>query len=180
MRTPSKSSVRAVEAAADGPTGDWRVDIERPPLGSVVSMLFRVLVERLERHIDAAGMDPIRPSYLYVLRALYPDPLSVTALAQECDVTKQAISQILAGMESADLVTRTDHHTDGRTKIVKLTKNGEKALATAVRSWGRVEKDWAELIGGSAMGDLREAMLAFIEAHGDWHPGEQPHLARVW
>jgi DNA-binding MarR family transcriptional regulator len=172
---------RTFALSLDAPTGDWRVDVDRPPLGSLTAMLFRALVDRLEVHITEQGGQVTRPSHLYILRSLYPDAATVTELAERCEVTKQAISQILDSLENLKVVKRTPDPRDARAKIVKLTKKGERSLEIAVLAWGEVENEWAKLLGGpAAMQEVREAMFAFIEKYGDWHRGEQPRLRPVW
>lgn len=162
------------------PTGDWQLDIDRPPLGSVIGMLYRAAVDRVRQHMVEEGITGIRPSHLYILRALYPDGVSVTELAERCEVTKQAMSQLLVGLEAMKIVRRVPDPTDGRGKLVKLTRRGEKVLGTAVQAWGQVELEWQELLDGTDMADVRDAMIRFIEAYGEWHPGEQPKLRPVW
>ena len=163
------------------PTGDWHVDVDRPPLGSLTAMLFRALVDRLAVHIAERGGQVTRSSHLYILRSLYPDGATVTELAERCEVTKQAISQILDSLESMNVVKRTPDRRDARAKVVKLTKKGERSLEIAVLAWGEVEQEWAKLLGGpAAMQETRQAMFAFIEKYGDWHRGEQPRLRPVW
>ena len=158
------SPARTFALSFDAPTGDWRAD-----------------VDRLEVHITERGGQVTRPSHLYILRSLYPDGATVTELAERCEVTKQAISQILDSLETMKVVTRTPDPRDARAKIVKLTKKGERSLETAVLGWGEVEKEWAKVLGGSApMQEVRQAMFAFIEKYGDWHRGEQPRLRPVW
>lgn len=172
---------RTLALSSDAPTGDWRVDVDRPPLGSLTAMAFRALVDRLEVHINEQGGQVTRPSHLYILRSLYPRGATVTELAERCEVTKQAISQILDSLESMKVVKRTPDPRDARAKVVKLTKKGERSLEIAVLAWGEVEKEWAKLLGGpAAMQEVREAMFAFIEGYGDWHRGEQPRLRPVW
>ena len=157
------------------------MDVDRPPLGSLIGMLFRAQVDRLQEKMVELGGEPLRPSLLYILRSLHPHGASITELAERCEITKQAVSQLLDPLEHKDLVRRTPAPSDGRIKIVTLTERGERALATAVQAWGEVEKEWAELLGGSAaMQGIRQAMFAFIESYGDWHRGDQPRLRPVW
>jgi DNA-binding MarR family transcriptional regulator len=185
METPLGAEAPQVNgrfpAPSAGPTEDWLRDIERPPMGSVVGMLFRATVDRVQVHMVARQGEPVRPSHLYVLRSLYPVGTSVSELADRCEVTKQAISQVTDSLESAGLVRRTSHPTDGRVRIVELTEHGRHTLETAVLAWGDVEREWAELLGGpDVMQRVREAMLAFVESYGDWHRGEEPRLRPVW
>jgi len=165
----------------EGPTGEWRIDVDRPPLGSLVGMLFRALVDRLRERMVELGGEALRPSQLYILRSLHPRGASVTELAERCEITKQAVSQLLDALEGMDLVRRAPDRTDARSKIVTLTERGEQALATAVRAWGDVETEWADLLGGQqGMQAVRRAMFRFIETYAEWRGGEQPRLRPVW
>jgi DNA-binding MarR family transcriptional regulator len=167
--------------SAGGPTGEWRADVDRPPLGSLVGMLFRALVDRLQEKMVDLGGEVLRPSQLYILRSLHPKGASVTELADRCEITKQAVSQLLDTLERMDLVRRAPDRSDLRSKIVTLTERGELALATAVQAWGEVEKEWADLLGGQdGMQAVRRAMFRFVETFAEWRGGEQPRLRPVW
>jgi DNA-binding MarR family transcriptional regulator len=181
MVQPRVSGQDPFTLSAGGPTGEWRVDVDRPALGSLVGMLFRALVDRLQEKMVEVGGEALRPSHLYILRSLHPRGASVTELADRCEITKQAVSQLLDALERIDLVRRAPDRSDARSKIVTLTERGELALATAVRAWGEVEKEWADLLGGQDnMQAVRRAMFRFIETYAEWRGGEQPRLRPVW
>jgi DNA-binding MarR family transcriptional regulator len=181
MAPPKGSKQDPFTLSPGGPTGEWRVDVDRPPLGSLVGMLFRALVDRLQEKMVELGGEALRPSQLYILRSLHPKGASVTELADRCEITKQAVSQLLDALERMDLVRRAPDRSDARSKIVTLTERGEQALATAVRAWGEVEKEWADLLGGQdGMQAVRRAMFRFIETYAEWRGGEQPRLRPVW
>lgn len=165
-----------------GPTDHWQADLGRPPLGTLAGVLNRALIHRVSQRIEQVGGEISRPSHLYVLRALHPGGASVTEVADRCDVTKQAISQVLDVFEVRGLVVRRPDPRDRRGKIVLLTERGEQALATAVLAWGDVEREWADLLGGTdKMERVREAMFVFVERYGDYHRGEQhPRMRPIW
>jgi DNA-binding MarR family transcriptional regulator len=167
--------------SSDVPTGDWRQDIDRPPLGSLVTMTLRALVDRvLEKGVAQGGMR-MRAAHLYLLRNLHPDGVTVTELAESTDVTKQAVSQLLDMLEDKRLVRRLPDPHDGRGKIVKLTRRGQRELAIVVNAYTEVEREWADVIGGPAeMQRVREAMFAFIEKYADWHRGDRPKNRIIW
>lgn len=171
-RFPSAPKVR---------TGDWQVDVNRPALGSLASMVFRVIVDRMQVHLAEQGLEPIRPALLYVLRALYPHPRSVSELAARCEVTKQAISQLVVSLEELGLVRRVSHPTDKRVWLVQLSEEGERRLGAAILAYGEVEREWAALLGGEeSMQTVRAALITLVEHFGDWHLGEEPRLRPVW
>jgi DNA-binding MarR family transcriptional regulator len=165
-----------------GPTGDWVADLKRPPLGTLVGVLHRALVHRVIQRIEEVGGAVTRPAHLYVLRALATDAASVTELAELCDASKQAVSQVLDVLDRENLTTRVPNPQDGRSKVVELTAEGRTALALAVHAWGEVEREWAELLGGQAeMQRVREAMLVFVEHHGDYRQGDpHPRIRPIW
>ncbi|WP_322544760.1 MarR family transcriptional regulator [Rhodococcoides fascians] len=179
VTNPARGAFRLLPQA---PTGDWRIDKERPPLGTLAGVLNRALIYRVSQKIEQCGGEVSRPSHLYVLRALGNSGASVTELADLCEVTKQAISQVLHVFEKKALVTRKPDPSDGRGKIVVLTHRGEQALAAAVLAWGEIEAEWADLLGGpEEMHKVREAMFNFVEKYGDYHLGDQqPRMRPVW
>lgn len=166
----------------NGPTADWVADLKRPPLGTLTGVLNRALIHRVIQRIEEVGGAVTRPAHLYVLRALATDVASVTELAEQCDASKQAISQVLDVLDRRNLTTRVRHPRDGRSKVVSLTSEGRAALAVAVHAWGEVEREWAELLGGQAeMQRVREAMLVFVEHHGDYRQGDShPRIRPIW
>lgn len=177
----TRSKTSAMELSASAPNGDWHHDVDRPPLGSLIGMLFRAVVDRQDIHALAAGGEAMKPSHLYILRSLYPDGLSVTELANRTEITKQAVSSLVDSLELSKLVVRVANPGDRRAKIVRLTTRGVDALRQSVLAYGEVEREWAALLGGQdAMQRVREAIFAYIETHGDWHRDEQPRLRPVW
>ena len=64
--------------------------------------------------------------------------------------------------------------------LVELTQEGQRALGWAVDAWTGVEREWADLVDSEAVHQVRRAMVTFLEAHGDWHQGDEPRLRPVW
>ncbi len=157
-------------------------ELARPPMGTLAGTLHRALVNRVVELIGEAGGAVTRPAHLYVLRALSLDGASVTELAERCDVSKQAISQVLDVLDHARLTRRVRDPRDGRGKLVELTPAGREALRVAVRAWGDVEREWADLLGGEAeMQRVRKAMLLFAERYGDYRVGDpHPRIRPIW
>lgn len=169
-------------AGEDANNDDVTAELQRPPFGTLAGVLHRALVDRVAVRIEEVGGSVTRPAHLYVLRALGPGSASVTELADRCDASKQAISQVLDVLDRLGLTRRVRDPRDGRGKLVELTPDGRHALAVAVRAWGDIERDWAELLGGDAeMLKVREAMLMFVERYGDYSRGDpHPRIRPVW
>ncbi|MGX1163584.1 MarR family transcriptional regulator [Arthrobacter sp. SLBN-100] len=171
-----------MDSAETAAPDDVTSELDRPPLGTLAGVLHRALTHHVAQRIEDIGGSVTRPAHLYVLRALSPDSASVTELAERCDASKQAISQVLDVLDRLNLTRRVRDPQDGRGKLVELTPEGREALAVAVRAWGDVEREWADLIGGqSEMQRVREAMLSFVERHGDYRRGDRhPRIRPIW
>lgn len=169
-------------APATSTPDDVTSELDRPPMGTLAGVLHRALVYRVAERIKEVGGTVTRPAHLYVMRALSPDSASVTELGERCDASKQAISQVLDVLDGLGLTRRVRDPRDGRGKLVELTAEGRHALAVAVRAWGDVEDEWAELLGSRAeMQKVREAMLTFVERYGDYQRGDRhPRIRPIW
>jgi DNA-binding MarR family transcriptional regulator len=116
---------------------------------------FRELDEEL-------GLSPARFSLLATLR--YHGPLRVGELAREERVAQPTITQSVQGLESAGLVRRGPHPSDGRGSVVELTPAG-RALVRRAR--GRKIAWLSEALG--ELGDhQREALLAAAARLDRW------------
>src|SRR4051812_35527621 len=97
-------------------------------LGILMTFAYRTLSDQLIARVDAREFGELRPMNGFVFVNCYPDGATITALAHEAGVSKQAMMQVIDAMESRDLVSRQPHPTDRRQKLVRLTAKGERAM----------------------------------------------------
>lgn len=101
---------------------------------------------------DELGLSPARFSLLATLR--YHGPLRVGELAREERVTQPTVTQAVQGLESAGLVRRGPHPSDGRGCLVELTPAGRAVVRRA-----RARKiAWLSEVIGELDGDQRPAL----------------------
>lgn len=77
----------------------------------------------------SSGTD-LSPLQSHILIELDRDPTGVTELARRLCVEKSSISRTLRGLESADLLERTQNESDGRAAVFTLSKEGISVLKT--------------------------------------------------
>ena len=93
----------------------------------------RSVAGALMRRLRAESGEPLyaRP-LVSVLRRLDSDgPMTTANLARAEFMTPQSMGASVAELEEHDLVARTDDPSDGRRKLVSLTREGSRALAEA-------------------------------------------------
>jgi DNA-binding MarR family transcriptional regulator len=140
-------------------------------LGILMTFAYRTLTEQMLARVDVREFGELRPMNGFVFVHCYPDGATITALAHEAGVSKQAMLQVIDGMERRGLVDRLPHPADRRQKLVRLTVKGERAMRAVMRAWDDIETEWATRIGSERMAMLRDDLIAFVEMHGGWNLG---------
>jgi DNA-binding MarR family transcriptional regulator len=110
----------------------------------------------------AVGFADMGRSDGYVLRALNGNPLTVSALAELLDITKQGAGQIVDDMERRGLVVRKPDPTDGRARLLHLSARGEAALATARKFHQSYERRLRKTHGDAAIDAVRAVLTTMI------------------
>jgi DNA-binding MarR family transcriptional regulator len=135
---------------------------DQPDLVILLAAANRVITDRLLGAMAEAGIT-MRPAWGYVVRALHPEALPLSRLAELLDVTKQAAQQTVDEMEAAGLVARSPDPADGRRKLVGLTADGRRVRATALGVSAALEDE----VGTRDAAALRRALLGMVDRHGD-------------
>jgi DNA-binding MarR family transcriptional regulator len=111
--------------------------------------------------------------HLFALRYLADHALVTNGeLARHLDVTKQATSELIAGLESAGIVRRASHPDDGRARVLELTPEGKELLAEGHRRWTQIQDEWIALLGPRRVATVQKALQDFLAAAGD--PPQRP------
>lgn len=155
-------------------------DLAHPEIGVLVAMAYRAMAERHQQLMLKHGIESFRPAYGYIFRALYPNGSTLKDLAELAQISKQAVTQIVDGLEERGLAERRRSATSSRTKIVTLTDQGLEFLQVAIQCWREVEAELAELVGTSKTADVRHALESYVSVYGDWRSGERPRVKPVW
>jgi DNA-binding MarR family transcriptional regulator len=106
--------------------------------------------------------------HLFALRYLAENTLVTgSELARHLDVTKQATSELVIGLESAGLVRRTPHPADGRAYVLELTERGHELLIEGHRRWAQIEDEWVGLVGPRRVAVLQKVLEEVLAAAGN-------------
>jgi DNA-binding MarR family transcriptional regulator len=145
------------------------MDASRPYRG--LGTLLRHLLELLDGDVEQAygelGLD-YRPRFTPVVRALLEsEPRSIRDIANHCGLTHSAVSQTVAEMKRAGLVSLVKDRADARARLARLAPRCRAMLP-------RLEQQWAatnsaadgldEELSNSLRASVTEAIAA-LEKH---------------
>jgi len=149
----------------------------RPPLARLFAMAFRALIDGLHERLAERGYGDTRSSHGFVLLAARGDGVTGVEVAQLLGVTKQAASKIVDGLCVDGYLRRTPHPTDRRARLLVLSEEGERFLATVEDIYAELEAEWAEAIGADRVETLRDDLERVLRAG---HGGELPPIRPTW
>ena len=142
----------------------------KAPLSTILSRVGAAFTADFERRLSAAGFDDLSFSLgTNVLRFLEEDPVRMGTLVRLSGVTKQAISQQVAYLESRGYVRVKPDASDVRIKLVQLTDTGRQSQVAARSVFKDVERDWQRRFGREEIRDLRlisERVLSALRSEG--------------
>lgn len=88
-----------------------------------------------------------------------PEGTRLTVLAERAQVAKQTATALVDHLERSGYVERVPDPADGRARLVRLTRRGQKVIPVARAEEQAVEQQWTEHLGARRMGQLREALV---------------------
>ena len=129
--------------------------------------LLRHLIELLDGDVEQAYRDlglPYRPRFTPVVRALMEsEPRSIRDIADHSGLTHSAVSQTVAEMSRAGLVSLVRDKADGRARLARLTERCRGMLPRLKRQWDATNSA-AEGLDQELSGSLREVVTEAIAA----------------
>lgn len=131
-------------------------------LGILLTLALRAFTNQLHAELDERGFGDLRPAFGVVFRALRDEPLTLTVLASQLRVTKQAAAKVVDEMEAKRLLRKRSSSADGRAKLLELTARGRRAMATAIEVGGRIDQRVVEAAGPRAARGMRRSLEQLI------------------
>ena len=114
--------------------------------------------EQIFSAVLAAGYDDLSRAHIGAFRYPTLDRRRPTELAEQLQITKQSVNDLLAHLEHSGYVTREPDPTDGRARIIRLTAKGRRLEKTINAAAQAAELEVAELLGPREFSHLRHAL----------------------
>ena len=138
-----------------------QVDLDRS-VGYILKRAQSALHTALETRLRTHGLSVSQYACLELL-AQRPD-LSQSELARGAFVTRQAMHQLAAGLQSAGLITSRD---DGRARRLQLTALGKRKLRAASRAAAEVERKMLAGLDEPQQSTLHDCLASCIDSLAD-------------
>jgi DNA-binding MarR family transcriptional regulator len=127
-------------------------------IGILVVLAEQEFVAELREYVARQGFDDQGRSDGFVFRTLHDGPITISALAERLEVTKQGAGQIVDDMERRGYVERRPDPSDARARLLHLTERGRAALAAARRFHHTYERRLRARLGDEAVDTLRDVL----------------------
>jgi DNA-binding MarR family transcriptional regulator len=151
-----------------------------PDLAIIVTGAARAVADRLGDAVLRAGIDDMRTSFGFVIRALAERDRTLTELSELLGVTKQAAIKVVDEMELRGYLTRKADPADRRAKVLSLTDKAKRVRRAALRESRRLEKELLDDVGAGDVQAMRRTLLRLLERAGSLDDALAGRSKSVW
>jgi DNA-binding MarR family transcriptional regulator len=146
------------------------------PMAGLFEIAKDAFFEDFREELEQTEFADLRPTHGCVFRFVRGPGMRLTVLAEMAGMTKQSVGEVVDDLAARGYVKRIPDPEDKRAKLICLTERGERAQATGLALFAKVEKQWAERYGAKRIAQLRELLeeIAANEA-----PAAAPELAHA-
>lgn len=136
-----------------------------PRIGALLRLAWQQVRERIDEGVRAGGCDDLHRAHLALFRYEGLDGRRPTQLAEEMQITKQSINDLLRHLEARGYVELRPDPTDRRARLICLTARGRQ-LEAKVRIQARgAERELARALGQRCFREFRETLVRLIELY---------------
>ena len=120
----------------------------------------RYITQFYDRYLAAAGLRTTQFGILSRLKR--HGPMSINTLAAELVVDRTTLGRNIRPLERDDLIAIESDPSDGRSKILRLTKAGDARFQRAQKRWAEAQRRFERAYGGRQASQLRENLRAVV------------------
>lgn len=136
-------------------------------LPALLDGLVGLVVPELHRRLDAAGFGDQRPAHNSVFAHVPPEGIRLTELADRARISKQAMAELVDDLVVKGYLRKEPDPTDGRAKLILFAERAHEAIPVALDTFDEIEREWAAILGGDRMAELRASLEELLDTLGD-------------
>ncbi len=127
-----------------------------PMIGSLLRLPHEAVVARMLAALNNGGFD-VTLTELGVFLFPGPDGRRPIDLARQCNMTRQAMNYVLAGLERRGYIERRAGP-GSAARAVRMTARGREMIAQIRSSVAGIEQEWIAHLGARRFAELRETL----------------------
>lgn len=128
-------------------------------LAAAARHFVRAVADQAHAELARRGYGDLRPVHHHVFAHVHDGGRRITEIAERTGLSKAAIVLIVDELEAGGYVTRTPDPSDGRAKVVRLTRRGKAAARASIEVADELDRRWADVIGADRVDDVKSALI---------------------
>jgi DNA-binding MarR family transcriptional regulator len=141
-----------------------------PYVGALLRPCWQWVRDQIYAGVAAEGYDDLNAAHVALFRYPTLDRQRPSELAEQLQITRQSINDLLGHLERCGYVTRHADAADGRARVVRLTAKGRRLQAAITRHARAAEDHIAELLGPRRFSQLRDTLQELAHRLTDNRP----------
>ena len=133
-----------------------------PFIGYLSRRVYQWVRHTMVAEVTAAGFTDLNPAHVAVFRNPRPDGMSPSELAEQLQITKQSVNELLGHLERHGYLVREPDPRNSRRRRIRLTDRGREVQAIGHAAAWRAERTVAELLGEHRLADLRRDLTDLV------------------
>lgn len=129
-----------------------------PYMGAMLRVAWQWVREQIFSGVVAAGYDDLNPAHVGLFRYPTLDGQRPTELADQLQITKQSVNDLLGHLEQRGYLGRELDPADGRARVVRLTTKGRRLEKLINGQAKAAEQQIAEILGSRRYAQLRDGL----------------------
>jgi DNA-binding MarR family transcriptional regulator len=127
-------------------------------VGAMMRLGWQWVRDQIFSGVIAAGYDDVNPAHIGLIRYPTLDGLRPSELAEQLQITKQSVNDLLGHLEQRGYLVREPDPADGRARVVRLTAKGRRLEETVKGQAQAAELRIAEMLGPIRFAQMRQAL----------------------
>jgi DNA-binding MarR family transcriptional regulator len=129
-----------------------------PLVGAMMRHAWQQVWKQIFSGVVATGFEDVNPAHVGLFRYPGLDGQRPSDLAEQLQITKQSVNDLLGHLETHGYLTREPDPNDGRARVVRLTAKGRQ-LQKVIHGQARAaEQQIADTLGARRYTQLRHAL----------------------
>lgn len=136
---------------------------DRLPIGQLLGRMQRHFRVTLYQRAQNAGFSDIAESHLQVFGNIDWAGTRLTDLAARANMTRASMAELVDELERVGYLEREPDPSDGRAKLIRLTRKGKRVMTQALRVTREIEAEYIEAVGAQRFESMARTLQTLVD-----------------